>query len=95
MKAHAQEKVGCGNRAWPIRGMYGIINRGGRNFSIITSKTKIYKLPAAGVNHVVVFFRTSSTKVTVPRKFRGPNYVKCIQVFPQGLNMRPMCSAAE
>jgi len=35
MKAHAQEKVGCGNRAWPIRGMYGIINRGGRNFSII------------------------------------------------------------
>jgi len=46
MKAHAQEKVGCGNRAWPIRGMYGIINRGGRNFSIITSKTWFYKLPA-------------------------------------------------
>ena len=39
MKAHAQEKVGCGNRAWPIRGMYGIINRGGRNFSI--TKTDI------------------------------------------------------
>jgi len=42
----AQEKVGCGKRAWPIRGMYGIINRGGRNFSIITSKTWFYKLPA-------------------------------------------------
>jgi len=38
MKAHAQEKVGCGNRAWPIRGMYGIINRGGRNFSIIKNR---------------------------------------------------------
>jgi len=35
MEAHAQEKVGCGNRAWPIRGMYGIINRGGRIFSIL------------------------------------------------------------
>ena len=32
MEAHAQEKVGCGNRAWPIRGMYGIIDRGGRIF---------------------------------------------------------------
>jgi len=46
MKAHAQEKVGCGNRAWPIRGMYGIINRGGRNFSIIKTdlNTSIYEL---------------------------------------------------
>jgi len=35
----AQEKVGCGKRAWPIRGMYGIINRGGRNFSIIKTDT--------------------------------------------------------
>jgi len=47
MKAHAQGKVGCGNRVWPIRGMYGIINQGGRKFSIITSKTRFYKLPAA------------------------------------------------
>jgi len=47
MKAHAQEKVGCGNRGWPIRGMYGIINiRGGRNFSIIKTdlNTSIYEL---------------------------------------------------
>jgi len=56
MKAHAQEKVGCGNRAWPIRGMYGIINRGGRNFSIITSKTRFYKLPAAKLAKIMKYF---------------------------------------
>ena len=32
MKAHAPEKVGWGNQAWPIRGMCGIINGGGRIF---------------------------------------------------------------